>query len=59
MPIIVNELEVVVAPPPESAPRNDPTLPPPPRAEPAPPGALELAALLERRTRQALRVFAH
>lgn len=58
MPVIVNELEVVVAPPPEAVPaaerpRSELTPPPPP------PGPLELAALLERRARQALRVFAH
>lgn len=56
MPVIVNELEVVVTPPPEAAPPADP-----PRAEMVapPPGPLELAALLERRARLALRVFAH
>ncbi|HUH13575.1 MAG TPA: hypothetical protein VMK65_10710 [Longimicrobiales bacterium] len=58
MPVIVNELEVVVTEPsePGTGPGAGPQLPQP--TAPAP-GPLELAALLERRARQALRVFAH
>lgn len=58
MPVIVNELEVVVAesPEPGTGPETGPQVPQP--AAPAP-GPLELTAHLERRARQALRVFAH
>lgn len=55
MPVIVNELEVVVAPP-------EPAVEPRPGSEeprPQPATPLELTAVLERRARQALRVFAH
>lgn len=55
MPVIVNELEVVVAPPePAEESRARPDEP-----RPQPPTPLELTAVLERRARQALRVFAH
>jgi hypothetical protein len=57
MTVIVNELEVVVSPPESAAPaeRAGPETTAPPPA----PGPRELAALLERRAHQALRVFAH
>lgn len=58
MTVIVNELEVVLAPPAAAPPQTDPNVPPAAPVEPTP-GALELAALLERRARQALRLFAH
>lgn len=55
MPVIVNELEVVVAPPADTQDNG--------RA-PAPAGppsltTFEISALLERRTRQLMRIFAH
>lgn len=52
MPVVINELEVVVAPPEGGAGPGRP-LPPPPLSP------LEIAELLERRARQALRLFAH
>lgn len=53
MPIVVNELEVVVAPPEGGASAG------PPQAAPQPPNPLDVAAVLERRLRQQLRTFAH
>lgn len=54
MPTIINELEVVMAPPEAPAPAQNAPAP----GAPAP-GPLEIAALLERRARQELRLFAH
>jgi hypothetical protein len=55
MPVVVNELEVVVAPPADAAAPGGGAAPePPPPLDPR-----EVAALLERRARHALRLFAH
>lgn len=51
MSVVINEIEVVVA----EVPAGDGTAPPP--APPLTP--LEIAEVLERRARQALRLFAH
>jgi len=55
MPVIINELEIVVESPPdvssEAAPPAAPAAPPP--------GPLELNELLDRRTRLARRTLAH
>lgn len=53
MPVVVNEMEIVVA---EPAAGQQGQQPAPAGAHPSPP---ELAELLERRARQALRLFAH
>ena len=57
MPVIVNELEVVVAPPQEAT--TEGQRPPERVAPPPPPGPQELTAVLERRERQSLRTYAH
>jgi hypothetical protein len=56
--VVVNELEVVVAPPERRAPDQFPAQGAIPSPTAPAPGPLELAALLERRARHALRVFA-
>lgn len=54
MPVVINELEVVMAPP--EAPAAAPNAPAPAAPGPTP---LEITELLERRARQELRLFAH
>lgn len=58
MPVIVNELEVVLAPPQGSG-NPDPDLAPPTPGAAPQLTPFEIAALLERRSRQQVRLFAH
>ena len=55
MPVVINELEVVVAPPAQSEGAQGQ----PAAAGPAPLSPVEVSELLERRVRQEFRLFAH
>lgn len=55
MPVIINELEIVV----ESPPEVSSEAPPPATPASPPPAPLELNELLDRRVRLALRTLAH